>query len=45
MNSVTELKHDFYQWCGLLSVDEILENQDLIRVIERLQRMFLAIEA
>lgn len=39
------LKEDFRQWCGLLSIDEIVSNSKLIRVIERLERMLVAVSA
>ena len=40
-----DLKQEFYEWCGLLSIDEIVSNTNLIRVIERLERMLLAASA
>lgn len=42
---VQNLKKDFRDLCGLLSVEEIMSNGPLIRVIERLERMLLAVEA
>lgn len=39
---LTDLKNEFYSWCGLLSIDEIVSNMQLIRAIERLERMLLA---
>ena len=39
---LTGLKHEFYEWCGLLSVEEIVSNTNLIQVIKRLERMLLA---
>lgn len=39
---LTELKDEFHSWCGLLSIEEIISNTELIRVIERLERMLLA---
>lgn len=39
-----ELKHEFYEWCGLLSIEEIIANANLIGVIERVQRILLSPE-
>ena len=41
-SALKDLKQEFYTWCGLLSIDEILSNPNLIHVIERLERMLLA---
>jgi hypothetical protein len=40
--SIRVLKEDFYEWLGTLSVEEIMSNKELLRVIERLERMLLA---
>ena len=40
-----EFKEEFYEWCGLLSIDEIIANANLIGVIERVQRILLSPEA
>ncbi|MGK5086976.1 hypothetical protein WDW86_05415 [Bdellovibrionota bacterium FG-2] len=40
--ALNQLKLEFFEWCGLLSIDEIVSNANLIRVIERLERMLLA---
>jgi len=37
-----ELKKEFYDWCWLLSVEEIVSNPPLVRTIERLERMLIA---
>lgn len=41
-STLKDLKHEFYEWCGLLSIDEIVSNPPLIRAIERIERMLLA---
>ena len=41
--TLQKLKEDFYQLFGLLSVDELTLNTELIKVIERLDRMLKAI--
>lgn len=47
MNSILlrKLKEDYYEWCGLLSIEEIMRNQLLIRVVERLQQLLLKANA
>ena len=40
--SLATLKDDFNEWCGVLSIDEIMSNPPLIRVVERLIRMLNA---
>jgi len=42
MNSLRELKEDFRQWCGLLSIKEIMSNPKLMQSIKRLERMLSA---
>jgi hypothetical protein len=39
---INELKMDFFDWCSMLSLDEICSNRKLISVAERLERMLLA---
>lgn len=41
-SSFKDLKEEFYEWCGLLSIDEIVSNTNLIRSIERLERMLIS---
>lgn len=38
---LNELKDEFRQWCGMLSIDEIVSNKNLIIKIERFERMIL----
>ncbi len=45
METLTELKRAFYEWCAFLSIEEIVSNSDLIRRIEKIQKMFLTVEA
>jgi len=40
-----QLKKEFYDWCWLLSVDEIASNLKLLRTIERVERILLQLEA
>ena len=42
---VKELKNEFHEWCGLLSIEEIMSNPVLIRIMERVERLILAAEA
>ncbi len=37
-----QLKSTFYDWCSILTIDEIVSNEELIRTIERLERMLIA---
>jgi hypothetical protein len=37
-----QLKTTFYDWCSLLTIDEVVSNEDLIKTIERLERMLIA---
>ncbi len=39
---LSELKRAFYEWCGVLSIDEIASNPSIIRAIERFERSLLA---
>lgn len=41
-STLTNVKQEFYEWCGLLSIDEIASNIPLLKSIERLERMLLA---
>lgn len=41
---ITSLKHDFYDWCGMLSIDECVSNERLIKLIEQLERLILTAE-
>lgn len=41
-SSLKDIKQEFYEWCGLLSIDEIASNAPLLKSIERLERMLLA---
>lgn len=45
METLTELKKAFYEWCAFLSIEEIVSNNKLIRRIERIQKMLLTVEA
>jgi len=36
-----ELKNDFYDWCGELSINECVSNPALIEMIERLERLLI----
>ncbi len=36
-----QLKDDFYDWCGELSINECVSNTDLIEMIERLERLLI----
>lgn len=36
---ITQLKEQFRDFCGLLSVNEITNNAPLMRVLERFERM------
>lgn len=40
--TINDLRKEFHEWCGLLSIDEIGTNPDLMRIIERLERMLIA---
>ncbi|MGK5086894.1 hypothetical protein WDW86_05000 [Bdellovibrionota bacterium FG-2] len=40
--TLDHLQDLFREWCGLLSVDELVENEPLTAVIERLSRMLEA---
>lgn len=42
VSTLTGVKQEFYEWCGLLSIDEIASNIPLLNSIERLERMLLA---
>lgn len=42
---ITQVKHNFHTWCGVLSLKEILSNKELMNVIERLERMLIAMGA
>jgi hypothetical protein len=35
------LKHQFFDWCSLLSVDECVSNDQLIRTIEQVERLLI----
>jgi hypothetical protein len=35
---ITELKNELREWCGMLSVEEIMSNPDLIQCFERFER-------
>lgn len=39
-----EIKNEFYEFCGMLSLDEIVGNPDLIRTIEEIERLILSME-
>lgn len=41
-STLSNVKQEFYEWCGLLSIDEIASNIPLLKSIERLERMLLA---
>ena len=42
-SELKSLKNEFYEWCGLLSIEEILSNSNLIKTIERLQRLLVEV--
>lgn len=39
-----DLKSEFYEWCGLVSIDEICSNPFLIHAIEGVERELLAVQ-
>jgi len=41
IRSLSEVKRLFHEWCGSLSIDEIISNRELIQSIERIERMLL----
>ena len=43
-NVVQILKHQFYVWCGQLSIDEIVSNSKLIDAIREVETMILKIQ-
>ena len=38
-----ELKLNFYDWCSYLSIDEVISNESLIVVIEKVERLLIAV--
>ncbi len=38
---ITQLKEEFYDWCTMLSIDEIASNRRLMRAIERMEKRLL----
>lgn len=40
---IRRLKEEFYDWCGLLSIDEVVSNTLLIGSIERLERQLITV--
>lgn len=45
LQEVKKLKDEFYKWCSVLSVTEIMTNRPLVREIERLSKLLLEAEA
>lgn len=45
LSTLAELKRAFYEWCGVLSIDEIASNPCLMRAIERFERTLIAVGA
>jgi hypothetical protein len=41
-STLLELKIHFYEWCEQLTLDEIIGNEKLRFVIERIERMLFA---
>lgn len=37
-DDLIRLKENFYDWCSLLSIDEVVSNYRLIAAIERIER-------
>lgn len=35
--NLRELKEEFYDWCALLSIDEVASNTSLIKAIKRVE--------
>lgn len=40
-SAIQALKQEFYDWCSLLSIDEVVSNRPLIAAIERLERALI----
>ncbi len=45
MTPLTQLKIEFYEWCGLLSIDEVMSNSSLMEAIEQVERTLLGLGA
>jgi hypothetical protein len=41
---ITQLKDEFFEWCWMLSLDEIASNRPLMRAIEKIKRKLLQAE-
>lgn len=41
LKEIEILKKGFRELCGALSIDELMSNTELIKVIEKLERLFL----
>jgi hypothetical protein len=39
-----KLRDEFREWCGLLSIEEIMANGPLIAKIERIEHLFKAVD-
>ena len=39
---LNHLKDQFHEFCGMISIDEIVSNEPLMRVIEQFERMLNA---
>ena len=44
LSALKDLKWAFYDWCASLTIDEIVSNEPLIEVIERVERMLVGAE-
>ena len=44
MKVIKLLKNEFREWYGLLSVEEIMKNKDLIRAIEQTEKVMTSLE-
>jgi len=38
---ITQVKEEFYDWCWMLSIEEIASNRRLMLAIERMERRLL----
>ena len=43
-STIQALKNEFREWYGLLSIEEIISNPDLIQSIKRLESLFNSID-
>lgn len=42
ISTLADIKSDFYDWCWLLSLDEVASNERLRFAIERIEKMLFA---